>query len=91
MALMFFLLFFSFDASVQAKTYKKKNRASYSYIKKSKIKNKKKRAGKSPKRYKQKRSGSNVDLRALTTEKTENEYTETPDNGVNSVETKTEL
>lgn len=93
-ALMFLLLFLSFDSIVEAKTYKKKNRASYSYSKKNK-KNKskkaKKRGSKLPKRYKKKRSGNGPDLRALTTEKSDTEYTETPDNGVNSVETKTEL
>ena len=56
------------------------------YIKKNK--NKKNRMAKS-RRYK--RSGTGPDLRALTTEQPDAEYIQNPDNGVNAVETKSEL
>ncbi len=63
---------------------KKKNRTSYVHSK-SKNKKNKKKFGKA-RRYK--RTGNGPDLRALTTESTNTEFTATPDNGVNAVETK---
>lgn len=78
------------SAEAATKT-KKKSRTSYSYTKKSKTNKKSRLANskKSSKRYR--RSGNGPDLRVLTTEKPNNEFTEAPDNGVNSVETKTGL
>jgi hypothetical protein len=94
--LMALLFIMSFSASLEAKTYsknksnKKQTRTSYSYTKKNKTK--KKRTAKNARRTKSyRRSGNGPDLRALTTEKSDNEFTEVPDNGVNSVETKTGL
>jgi uncharacterized protein (UPF0333 family) len=74
------------------KKAKKKGRATYTYTTK---KNKKahglssKYAKHTPKKYK--KSGNGPDLRALTTEQPNAEFTATPDNGVNAVETKTGL
>ena len=77
------------NAHAATKT-KKKSRTSYSYIKKNK--KKKSRTASTEKRaIKHRRSGNGPDLRVLTTEKPNTEYSEVPDNGVNSVETKTGL
>jgi hypothetical protein len=87
------LLIVSLETSVEAKTYKKKkSRTSYSYSKNTKkgSSKKSKRAGKKTSSS-FRRSGTGPDLRQLTTEKSDTEYTEVPDNGVNSVETKTGL
>lgn len=88
------LLTISLGSTVEAKTYKKKKtRTTYSYSKNAKKgsgKMKSKRTGrKTSSSFR--RSGTGPDLRALTTEKSDTEYTEVPDNGVNSVETKTGL
>jgi hypothetical protein len=86
------LLFVSINASIEAKTYKKKSRASYSYLKNSKNKIIKRSVAKTTKRSNSSyRRGTGPDLKTLTTEKSDTEYTEVPDNGVNSVETKTGL
>ena len=85
--LAFFILFSVTTTSSEAKTKKKKSRSPSSAI--SKNKNKKKNKTKKSKR--QKRSGTGPDLRALTTEKPFDEYVQNPDNGVNSVETKSEI
>lgn len=74
--------------SVLAKTQNKKNTDSKST--KLAKKNKKNKFSKS-RNKKFKRVGNGPDLRALTTELPNNEYTEMPDNGVNAVETKTGL
>lgn len=58
---------------------------------KKKYKNKKKRKVKTSKNRRYKRSGTGPDLRALTTEKPNDEYIQNPDNGVNPVEMKAEL
>ncbi len=89
--LMAFVLLGVSTTNVEAKTKKKKNRSTTSYVssdKKKKNKNKKNRMAKS-RRYK--RSGNGPDLRALTTEQPNAEYIQNPDNGVNAVETKSEL
>lgn len=62
---------------------KKKARSSYVY---SKNKSKKKKKFGKARRYK--KTGNGPDLRALTTESTNTEFSATPDNGVNAVETK---
>jgi hypothetical protein len=74
---------------VEAKTKKKKNRATTSKVSSYKKKKSKKNRLANSKRYK--RSGTGPDLRALTTEQPDAEYTQTPDNGVNAVETTSEL
>lgn len=78
----FFLLF---SPLVEAKSKKNKNRAhvSRSY-KKGKSKNKTK-FKKTSRNKKVKRSGNGPDLKTLTTT---SPFTENPDNGVNSIETK---
>lgn len=83
------LMVLSFKVSdVSAETVKKTNNAkSAKFSKKAKKKNKKFRARKT----KTKRVGNGPDLRALTTELPNSEYTEMPDNGVNAVEMKTGL
>ena len=90
--LMVFFLLGSFVENAEAKAKKKKARTSTSYvsskIKKKKVYKKKNRVTKS-RRYR--RSGNGPDLRALTTERPNTEYIENPDNGVNAVETKSEL
>lgn len=88
--LMAFVLLGVTTTNVEAKTKKKKSRATTSYVSsdKKKKKNKKNRVAKS-RRYK--RSGTGPDLRALTTEQPNAEYIQNPDNGVNAVETKSEL
>jgi hypothetical protein len=91
---MAFVLLGVSTTNVEAKTKKKKTRATTSYVssdkkkKNKKNKNKKNRMAKS-RRYK--RSGTGPDLRALTTEQPDAEYIQNPDNGVNAVETKSEL
>lgn len=85
------MAFFLFAGNVQeasAKTKKKKAKTSTSYVSNSKKKSKKYNRY-TTKRYR--RSGTGPDLRALTTEKPNTEYIENPDNGVNAVETKSEL
>lgn len=89
-AILGFFLFLGSAASFNAEAATKKAKSSTSVSenkkKKSKKSKKNKRFGKA-KRYK--RSGNGPDLRALTTESpTNTEFTETPDNGVNAVETK---
>lgn len=91
--LTFILLFgsFAFDASAATKKKKTTKSASAKYVskklkKKKGKKNKSRTASRSRRSYK--RSGTGPDLRALTTESPEAPYTEGPDNGVNSVETK---
>lgn len=93
--LMAFFVFGSFSSIAEAKTKKKKTSTSSTsvsskkkYSKSSSKKNKNKRVAKS-RRYR--RSGTGPDLRALTTEKPNTEYIENPDNGVNPLETKSEL
>ncbi|MBY0412937.1 MAG: hypothetical protein K2Q18_02170 [Bdellovibrionales bacterium] len=84
--------FVNFGNIANAKTYKKKSRTTYDYSKKLKDKSKSKKSkSKKGKSRRYKRSGNGPDLKALTTEKTDTEYTDVPDNGVNSVETKTGL
>ena len=75
---------------VEAKTKKKKGRATTGKVS---INNKKKKSKKYRlANYKRnKRSGTGPDLRALTTEQPDTEYIQTPDNGVNAVETTSEL
>lgn len=80
--------FFLFASSTDAATKKAKRKISKttdgkfrSHYSKSGTRAKAKMAAK----YKRKRGGSSVDLKALTTE---SPYTDNPDNGVNSVETK---
>lgn len=92
LALVILMMIVSFEGFTATKTKasKKKARSSYAYSKgknsKNKSTNKKSKKGK---RYK--RSGNGPDLKALTTEKAESQYSEDPDNGVNSVEVKTGL
>lgn len=77
--------------SVWAKTQNtKKTDSKSAKIAKKNKKNKKNKFSKKRNR-KFKRVGNGPDLRALTTELPNNEYTEMPDNGVNAVETKTGL
>lgn len=79
-----FVLFASSGMDVMAATKnakKKKARSSYVHSK-----NKKKKKFGKARRYK--RTGNGPDLRALTTESNNTEFTATPDNGVNAVETK---
>ena len=59
--------------------------------KNSKKNSKKNKKNKTTKSKRSKRSGTGPDLRALTTEKPFDEYVQNPDNGVNSVETKSEI
>lgn len=79
----------------EAKTKKKNNSAPISSTskknKKTIKKSKKNRKSKSTKSKRSHRSGTGPDLRALTTEKPFDEYIQNPDNGVNSVETKSEI
>ena len=91
LTLMAFLFVASWSNNVHAATKtKKKSRSSYSYMKNGK--KKKSRTASSGKRsIKYRKSGNGPDLRVLTTEKPNTEYSEVPDNGVNSVETKTGL
>ncbi len=79
--------------SVWAKTQNTKKTDSKSKSAKiaKKNKNKKKNKFSKTRNRKFKRVGNGPDLRALTTELPNNEYTEMPDNGVNAVETKTGL
>lgn len=86
------MAFFLFAGNIQeasAKTKKKKAKTSTSYVSNSKKKSKKSSKYAKARRYK--RSGTGPDLRALTTEKPSTEYIANPDNGVNSVETKSEI
>lgn len=84
------LMGLSFSVSeVSAQTTKKTGNSKSAKISKKakKKKNKKFRSIKT----KTKRVGNGPDLRALTTELPNSEYTEMPDNGVNAVERKTGL
>lgn len=87
--LMVFFLLAGFSSEVSAKTDKKKAKTSKSYV--SNKKKKKSKYNKVTKSRRYRRSGTGPDLRALTTEKPNTEYISTPDNGVNAVETKSEL
>lgn len=87
--LMAFFLMAGFSSDVSAKTVKKKAKTSKSYVSNNKKKKSKKNRVVKTRRYK--RSGTGPDLRTLTTEKPNTEYIENPDNGVNPVETKSEL
>ena len=79
-----------FSGDLQAKTKKRKAKSEISRNHKMKSKGKYKNRGKRSKKYK--KAGNGPDLRALTTETPNTEYTEIPDNGgVNSVEKKTGL
>lgn len=77
--------------SVWAKTQNKKNSDSKSTKAAKKNKKSKKNKFSKTRNKKFKRVGNGPDLRALTTELPNNEYTDMPDNGVNAVETKTGL
>lgn len=78
------------SAWAQSQNAKKTDSKSSKSIKKNKKKNKKNKFSKNRnKKYKRVKNGP--DLRALTTELPNNEYTDIPDNGVNAVETKTGL
>lgn len=90
------LLLFSLTANMaEAKTRNKKKSTSTSHTlsakhkKKNKKKNKMKHRASKSGRYKQSRNG--LSLRALTTEKPNSEYVQNPENGVNSIESKSEL
>lgn len=87
--LMAFFLMAGFSSDVSAKTVKKKAKTSKSYVSNSKKKKSKKNRVAKARRYR--RSGNGPDLRTLTTEKPNTEYIENPDNGVNPLETKSEL
>lgn len=89
--LMAFILLGLVSANVEAKTKKKKGRATFSYVSSDKKKKKKNKKNKVAKSRRYKRSGNGPDLRALTTEQPDAEYIQNPDNGVNAVETKSEL
>jgi hypothetical protein len=87
--LMAFFLMTGFSSEVSAKAVKKKAKTSTSYVSNSKKKKSKNNRVAKTRRYR--RSGTGPDLRTLTTEKPNTEYIENPDNGVNAVETKSEL
>lgn len=90
--LMVFFLLGSFVENAEAKAKKKKARTSTSYVSKGDYKKKKKyKKNRIAKSRRYKRSGNGPDLRALTTERPNSEYIETPDNGVNALEIKSEL
>lgn len=82
--------FFLFASSTDADAATKKSKRKISKTTDGRFKNHYSKSGKRAKakryaKYKRKRGGSSVDLRTLTTE---SPYTDNPDNGVNSVETK---
>lgn len=83
-------IFIVFAPTSFAATKQKKTKATASVESKDKAKkSKKKKKGRLGKARGYKRAGNGPDLRALTTESASNsEFTETPGNGVNSVETK---
>ncbi len=87
--LMAFFLMAGFSSDVSAKSVKKKAKTSKSYVSNTKKKKSKKNRVAKVRRYR--RSGTGPDLRTLTTEKPNTEYIENPDNGVNPLETKSEL
>lgn len=88
--LMVFFLIAGFSSEVSAKTVKKKAKTSKSYVS-SNSKKKKSKKNRVAKTRRYRRSGTGPDLRTLTTERPNTEYIENPDNGVNAVETKSEL
>lgn len=90
-ALAVFVLFGVTSANVEAKTKKKKNSTTTNYILSDKKTKKKKKKNKMAKSRRYRRSGTGPSLRALTTEQPNAEYVQNPDNGVNAVETKSEL
>ena len=87
--LMAFFLMAGFSSDVSAKSVKKKAKTSKSYVSNNKKKKSKKNRVAKTRRYR--RSGTGPDLRTLTTKKPNTEYIENPDNGVNPLETKSEL
>lgn len=89
--LMAFFLMTGFSSEVSAKTVKKKAKTSKSYVSNKSYKKKKSKKNRVAKTRRYKRSGNGPDLRTLTTEKPNTEYIENPDNGVNAVETKSEI
>ncbi|NOT80573.1 MAG: hypothetical protein HOP07_16420 [Bacteriovoracaceae bacterium] len=75
----------SYSKSKMAKTKKAQK------LKKSKKNKETKKNKKTLKKGKKYRKSGGPDLRALTTQSPLSEFTETPDNGVNSIETKSDL
>lgn len=91
-----FILIASTITNVEAKTKNKKKRADSKTStllidKKKSIKKKKNKKNRVSKYRRYNRSGTGPSLRALTTENPYSEYTQNPDNGVNALETKSEL
>lgn len=103
MALISCIIGLSFSASETGAATQSKEKKSYSKSKAAKdkksIKSKKnkknnkksKKNKKSLKKGKKYRKSGGPDLRALTTQSPYSEFSETPDNGVNSIETKSDL
>lgn len=97
MALITCILGLSFSIPETAAATQGKEKKSYSKSKISKTKKaqkskkSKKKNKKTLKKGKKYRKSGGPDLRALTTQSPLSEFSETPDNGVNSIETKSDL
>lgn len=93
MALISCILGLSFSVSEAAAATKNKEKKSYSKSKTTKAKKsvKSKKNKKTLKKGKRYRKSGGPDLKALTTQSLNSEFSEIPDNGINSIETKSDL